>query len=67
MRAQIRCIRVNWRSVCDSAGLTETDRQFFWRRQFLNPYALEAMEGTLASALDGLWRVCALTVWGRGI
>lgn len=54
MIAQIRSIRLNWRSVCDSAGLTETDRAFFWRRQFLNPYALEGMEELLANELDGL-------------
>ena len=54
MTAQIRCISLNWQSVCDSASLTQTDRDFFWRRQFLNPYALEGMEEPLASALEGL-------------
>ena len=27
--------------VCDQAELTEVDRNSFWRRQFLNPYAAE--------------------------
>lgn len=54
MTAQIRCIRLNWQSACESGSLTQTDRDFFWRRQFLNPYALEGMEEPLASALDGL-------------
>lgn len=26
-----------WTSICDEAALTETERKFFWRRQFLNP------------------------------
>ena len=29
----------NWASVCETAELTETDRNLFWGRQFLNPYA----------------------------
>lgn len=27
----------SWDSVCDEAGLTEVERIFFWKRQFLNP------------------------------
>lgn len=26
-----------WTDVCEQAALTETERKFFWRRQFLNP------------------------------
>ena len=26
-----------WKGICDEAELTETERRFFWRRQFLNP------------------------------
>lgn len=26
-----------WTGICDEAALTETERKFFWRRQFLNP------------------------------
>jgi serine/threonine-protein kinase HipA len=36
---QIQTIRCHWTSVCDEAELTEADRQLFWHRQFLNPFA----------------------------
>jgi serine/threonine-protein kinase HipA len=36
---QIRVIGEGWKSVCDEAQLAEADRQLFWRRQFLNPFA----------------------------
>jgi serine/threonine-protein kinase HipA len=36
---QVRTIRSHWNSVCDEAELTEADRQLFWHRQFLNPFA----------------------------
>jgi serine/threonine-protein kinase HipA len=32
-------IEDNWRSVCDEAQLGEAERNFFWHRQFLNPFA----------------------------
>jgi serine/threonine-protein kinase HipA len=38
---QIAVIEANWDGVCYEANLSETDRAFFWRRQFLNPFALE--------------------------
>jgi serine/threonine-protein kinase HipA len=38
---QIETIEEQWDEVCDLAGLTEVERAGFWRRQFLNPYALE--------------------------
>ncbi|MBL1260398.1 MAG: HipA domain-containing protein [Thiotrichaceae bacterium] len=38
---QIEVIEANWTSVCDEANLSETDRALFWKRQFLNPFALE--------------------------
>ncbi|HYN39351.1 MAG TPA: hypothetical protein VES39_08870, partial [Rhodospirillales bacterium] len=37
--AQIKTIKEHWLQVCDEAGLSEVDRNFLWRRQFLNPYA----------------------------
>lgn len=40
---QINTIREAWNEVCDQAELTKADRQFFWGRQFLNPYALEGL------------------------
>ncbi|MGM0482234.1 MAG: type II toxin-antitoxin system HipA family toxin [Pseudomonadota bacterium] len=30
-------IQNNWHAVCDQAKLSTVDRNFFWRRQFLNP------------------------------
>lgn len=46
---QLRCIAKNWAAVCNEAGLSETERNFFWGRQFLNPYAFTALEGTPAA------------------
>lgn len=36
---QINVIADEWRATCDEAALSEVDRQLFWRRQFLNPFA----------------------------
>lgn len=38
---QIETISGQWGEVCDLAGLTEVERTGFWKRQFLNSYALE--------------------------
>lgn len=38
---QIDVINTRWPEVCDRAGLTEVERNQFWHRQFLNPYATE--------------------------
>ncbi len=38
---QIEAIEGQWAEVCDQAALSEVARAGFWRRQFLNPYALE--------------------------
>lgn len=46
--AQLRCIGENWLSVCDEAAVTETDRNLFWGRQFLNPFAFTALAGDAA-------------------
>ncbi len=37
--AQIKTIMERWLDVCDDARLGQVDRNFLWRRQFLNPYA----------------------------
>ncbi len=39
---QLDVIATQWDEVCDAAALSTVDRAYFWRRQFLNPYALEA-------------------------
>lgn len=38
---QVETIESEWSEVCELARMTEIERRFFWRRQFLNPYALE--------------------------
>jgi serine/threonine-protein kinase HipA len=42
---QIAVIESEWDDVCEAGRLTEVDRDYFWRRQFLNPYALEGYRG----------------------
>jgi serine/threonine-protein kinase HipA len=41
---QIETIEEQWAEVCDLAKLSEGARASFWKRQFLNPYALEGYE-----------------------
>jgi serine/threonine-protein kinase HipA len=36
---QVETIRSHWASICDEAELPPVDRDSFWRRQFLNPFA----------------------------
>jgi serine/threonine-protein kinase HipA len=38
---QVEVIKREWDEVCDLAQMTEVERSFFWRRQFLNRYAFE--------------------------
>lgn len=45
---QLSSLLAHWDVVCDEAALTETDRAFLWRRQFLNPYAFEDLDGDAA-------------------
>lgn len=49
MEQQLHCIGKNWAAVCDEAALSEADRNLFWGRQFLNPYAFTALEDDAAS------------------
>ena len=41
-------IETEWTEVCDLAELTEVDRNTFWHRQFLNPYATEGYDARRA-------------------
>jgi serine/threonine-protein kinase HipA len=41
MERQIGEISASWNDVCDEGELNQTERDFFWRRQFLNPFAFE--------------------------
>lgn len=38
---QVEKISEHWDAVCEEARLTEIDRRYFWRRQFLNPFVFE--------------------------
>jgi serine/threonine-protein kinase HipA len=38
---QIIAMCNQWLKVCESAGLSEVDRNLMWRRQFLNPFAFQ--------------------------
>jgi serine/threonine-protein kinase HipA len=53
VESQLRCIAENWPRVSAEAALSPTDRNLFWGRQFLNPYAFTALEGS-ADALRAL-------------
>jgi len=52
VEAQLRCIAENWAAVCDEAQLSETERNLFWGRQFLNPYAFAALESASAAIAE---------------
>lgn len=43
VKHQINTIRDKWTEVCSEASLTEVDRDFLWRRQFLNQFAFEGV------------------------
>ncbi len=38
---QVGAIEAEWEQSCEAARLSEVERAYFWRRQFLNAYALE--------------------------
>jgi serine/threonine-protein kinase HipA len=38
---QVEAIEREWDDVAERARMTEVERSYFWRRQFLNPYAFE--------------------------
>lgn len=42
---QVATIEAEWPDVCDQARLTTAERDYFWRRQFLNAYAFEGYSG----------------------
>lgn len=49
IEAQMRIIAAHWSEVCTEANLSEVDRNLFWGRQFLNPYAFYDLEGRAVS------------------
>lgn len=42
---QITAISKNWCTVCEEAGLSESDRSLLWGRQYLNPFAFDDLMG----------------------
>jgi serine/threonine-protein kinase HipA len=49
---QVRKILAHWEAVCDEAALSVVDRQLFWRRQFLNPFAFEGAPPEIAKLVE---------------
>lgn len=47
VKHQIDVITKRWDAVCTEARLSITDRRYFWRRQFLNPFAFEGLPASL--------------------
>ena len=54
MRRQIRTIAENWNAACNEAGLPIGERNYLWRRQFLNEFAFEGLEEALAAEIVDL-------------
>lgn len=48
IESQVRVIAEHWDEVCHEAALSEVDRNLFWGRQFLNPFAFYGLEGPAA-------------------
>jgi serine/threonine-protein kinase HipA len=49
---QISCIVENWDKVCADADINEVDRNLLRSRQFLNPYAFDALDADCAYLVD---------------
>ncbi len=65
VEAQLRCIGKNWNAVCDEAALSQTDKNLFAGRQFLNPYCIEGLNENTALKATFLAARNALTYgWG---
>lgn len=50
-KQQIVTVCDRWSAICDEARLNEVDRSYLWRRQFLNPYALQGAPSELVDLL----------------
>jgi serine/threonine-protein kinase HipA len=49
---QIKAIKKSWKQVCDEAALSEVDRNFMWRRQFLNAFAFVDAPAAISEAVE---------------
>lgn len=47
---QIRIIKKEWDRVCTEAKLTQVEKDLFWHRQFLNPFAFQGAPAELSKA-----------------
>ena len=45
---QIDVINTQWDDVCEIAGLTQTEKEYFWGRQYLNPFSIQDHLGNAA-------------------
>ena len=57
VRNQISTVVTNWSAVCDEAALSDADRRYLWRKQFLNGLAFEGLEDVLAPEIDVVGRI----------
>lgn len=48
IKTMIDVIDKNWKCVCDEAFMSEVDRNFYWKRIFMNPYAFELLPEELS-------------------
>ena len=48
----IKAIKERWSAVCEEAKLSEVDKNLFWRRQFLNPYAFTDAPKDIAQLVE---------------
>ena len=49
---QVKTIKQRWPAVCDEAKLSKVDRNFLWRRQFLNPFAFLGAPEAVTKLID---------------
>jgi serine/threonine-protein kinase HipA len=48
----VKVIRDRWDAVCKEAKVSEVDKNLFWRRQFLNPYAFRDAPTDIAALVE---------------
>jgi serine/threonine-protein kinase HipA len=51
IHSQTDIIQKNFRAICKEANLPDIDQDFFWRRQFLNPYCFYDLDEEFKKAL----------------
>ena len=51
IQSQVATIRKYYPAICEAAMLSEVDQNFFWRRQFLNPYCFYDLPQEFAQKL----------------